>query len=589
MESYLSNFYRRNSNACWALFLLVAHVATPSAKGQQIPLFNAINMETKETFRSNFCQLHRQVETGAVPLRYALKDSNVRPALFRYQLDKETGGIDEVDPPLGIKILDEIARRAQFEWRDSYGVIDSPAGNQTWGGVLSWSLDTYDLNGDWFLRTTDRLADGILFPEKWYDGSLIMVRKVKEIDDNFRFFALLLPFTWGVWLFILVITILSGLVYYAIEYIWSDGDKKKMHVTLIESIFQTFLNMTGHSLYDPKHSGTRLITFSTCFFFLVLLASYTANLTSFLVIKNSPDLVINDIQDVIKNNLRVCVLQSSTSETFMRERYETARLVEKESIEKTYLGLDSEECDVVLTTIGTWTKNKGNIVYNQDCRKEWVGRVVQANDAGFTIRDSAELCSSLVRDVFSLHLLEMKRDKTYETIWNSEVSVTNNCQDVEDSEDDALDAAKMNMTNLGGIFIFHAIALVVGLVLTVYSKHKKKRRLKNACSRLSVNNPSVNNSSVNNSSLKTAGATTIQLKSASSSSSKSNLDIDKNSSLVKEAEENGLSMARSDSKQTEYIAAIEKQIECMDAMKKQMEVFQEQLAQLAHLKEGKTE
>jgi len=151
------------------------------------------------------------------------------------------------------------------------------------------------------------------------------------------------------------------------------------------------------------------------------------------VVKNSPDLVINDIQDVIKNNLRVCVLRSSTSETFLRERYVTARLVEKESIEQSYLGLDSEECDVVLTTTGTWMKNKGNIEYNKDCRKEWVGRVVQPNDAGFTIRDSAELCSSLVRDVFSLHLLEMKRDKTYNTIWNSKVSVTNNCQDIEAS------------------------------------------------------------------------------------------------------------------------------------------------------------
>lgn len=578
MESYLSNFYRRNSNACWALFLLVAHVATPSARGQQIPLFNAINMETNETFRSNFCQLHRQVEIGVVPLRHALKDSKIRPALFRYQLDKETGGIDEVDPPLGIKILDEIARRAQFEWRDSYGVIDSPSGNQTWSDVLTWSLDTYDLNGDWHLRTTDRLADGILFPEKWYDGSLIMVRKVKEIDDSFQLIALLMPFTWGVWLLILAIIIITGLVYYAIEYIGCDGDTKKMELTLRESLFQAFLNMTGHSLHDPKQPGTRLITCTTCFLFLVLLASYTANLTSFLVIKNTPDLVINDIQDVIKNNLRVCVLRSSTSETFMRERYETARLVEKETIEKSYLGLDSEECDVVLTTIGTWTKNKGNIVYNKDCRKEWVGRVVQPNDAGYTLKDSAELCSSLVRDVFSLHLLEMKRDKTFETIWNSEVSVTNNCQDIEDSEGDASLAAKMNMKNLGGIFIFHAIALVGGLAFTVYSKHQRNRRLKN----VSTTNTQ-SRLPVNNSSLKTAGATTIQLKSASASSSKSNLDIDKNLSLV---EEDGLSMARSDSKQKEFVAAIEKQIECMNAMKKQMEVFQEQLA---HLKEEKTE
>ena len=92
MIGYLSNFYRHI--ACWALFLLVFDVATP--------LFDLPTLGTNETFRSNFCELHCQVDTEEIPLRKALKNVNLRPALLRYQLDKEKDGIPEVNPDIAI-------------------------------------------------------------------------------------------------------------------------------------------------------------------------------------------------------------------------------------------------------------------------------------------------------------------------------------------------------------------------------------------------------------------------------------------------------------------------------------------------------
>lgn len=561
---YPSTFNRHG--ACWALFFLVANVATPFARGQEVPSFDVPTMGTNETFRTNFCEAHRLVENGEVPLRHALKDMNLRPALFRYQLDKETGAINEADPPLGIKMLDEIARRGQFEWRNSYGVVDSPVENQTWGGVLSWSVDTYDLNGDWYLRTTERLADGVIFPEKWYDGSLIMVRKKAEIDGDFQFGALLTPFTYGVWILILLTTIASGLVFYAIEYIGSD-DKKKMTLSMRESVFQSFLNMTGQFVLDPKEAGNRLVAFSTSVLFLVVLATYTANLASFLVIRNSPDVVINDIQDVIRNDLRVCVLRSSTSETFMRESYETARLVEKEKIVDTYLGLDSGDCDVVLTTIGTWMTKKGDIVYNEDCRKEWVGRVVQAMDAGFSLRDSAELCSSLVRDVFSLHLLEMKRDKTFATIWDSDITVTNNCEDIGDSEEDSDDSAKMSLKNIGSIFIFHFAACLFAVIFTLNLKRRKTNKLRRSEAKFSQSPYSKQNSS--SKSMPEAATVAAQLNSAP-------MNTDNDLHLT---EEGVVSFNQNNIKTMACITTIEEQIESMESMKKQMEKIREEFTQ----------
>jgi len=277
--------------------------------------------------------------------------------------------------------LDEIARRAKFEYRNSYGVIDSPGENQTWGDVLSWSIDTYDLNGDWYLRTVERLNDGILFPEKWYDGSLIMIRKPAEKNGSFDWDRWLLPFTDGVWWLIIATTIISGLVFYAIECIGYEGDRSEMEITAGRSVFEQFLNMTGQYISEPSQPGNCIVAFSTCFLFLIILATYTANMTSFLVIENTPDVVINEIQDVIKNDLSLCLMRGTAADTLMTERYDMARIVPKESILDSYVGLDNGDCDVALTTIGTWQSKKLDIVHNKDCRKEWVGREVQNLDA----------------------------------------------------------------------------------------------------------------------------------------------------------------------------------------------------------------
>jgi len=588
------NFYRHS--ACWALFLVVANVTTPSARGQQaplfdvatmeVPLFDVATMERNETFRTDFCEVHRRVENGEILLRNALKDMNIRPALFRYQLDKKTGAIAEVNPPIGIKILDEIARRAQFKFRDSYGVVDSPNENQTWSEVLYWSLDTYDLNGDWYLRTTERLADGIIFPEKWYDGSLIMIRKTVIVDGATNLAAFLRPFTVVVWILIVATAFISGLIYYAIDYIDCDGDKNKMEGTKGDAMALMLLILSGQYTTDPKKTGNRLIAFSTWFLFLIVLATYTANLASFLVIRNTPQLVIKDIQDAIKNNLRVCVMRDTAGAEYMRDNHDTARIVAKDSIKDTYLALDNDDCDVTLSTIGTWESKKGDVVHNGDCRKEWVGRIVQPNIAGYSLRDSAVLCSSLLRDVLSLHLLEMKRDKTYNTIWETHraQSVTNNCQGIKVIEDADSDLKKLGLKNVGGIFIFHAIVLAVAFAVTIYSAFQRKRKVKRAGATVTSNSSLPASSS----SSKSAGATATNnspLPASSSSSKSAEATVVQSrlpvpGSTFKTAPNSVTDSATlSNSQQMEYIPA-KKQMECMRSMQKQIDIMQEQLVKM---------
>ena len=217
---------------------------------------------TYNTSRQNFCSLHRQVETGVVPRRNILRNQNLHVALFNYQLNSGTGAIDPVSPGVGIRFLDELARRAGFNWRKSFGTVQSPSGNETWDSVLNSSIDGFDLVGEWYVRTSKRLDSGIIFPESWYDGSLIMVRKKTEAVDQFVFWAFLQPFDYHVWLLILGTIILSGCVYYFIDYFESRRTGTPMEGSLSENIFAASYYMAGHFELQPNSTSTHMMVSS---------------------------------------------------------------------------------------------------------------------------------------------------------------------------------------------------------------------------------------------------------------------------------------------------------------------------------------
>mmetsp|Transcript_2396 Transcript_2396/g.3360 ORF Transcript_2396/g.3360 Transcript_2396/m.3360 type:complete len:424 (+) Transcript_2396:492-1763(+) len=417
-----------------------------------------------------------------------------------------------------------------------------------------------------------------------------MVWKNAKEESTFTWSSFLKPFDTAVWFLIVGAAILSGCVYFMMDYIDNRGDMKKVEAGLWESMFLAAFTLTGHCLYRPRTGGKRLVMFSTCFLFLLVAAAYTANLASFLVARNQPVVVINDIQDAIKNDFRFCVLQSSTSETFLKGKYPTARLVRKQSIGDTYLALDTFERDVVLTTIGTWNLKNRDIIYNEDCAKEWVGRVVQFATAGFSLKDSAQLCSSLLRDVLNLHMLEMKLDGTFDTIWemHQQLSTTNNCQDLEDAADGEEDTTALTIENIGGAFIVHTLALVIGVLLTFYDHYRKpfttaesERKLQAYIKRSSSTSVYENANAANN----TLSLVDIE------ESQKQNMKID--ASQEKSEEPDELSTVDALKVELKKQAALiqqkdSQQMEIVQLMKRQLDEMQKDIAVIAKNKTKKT-
>ena len=145
------------------------------------------------SYQNNYCPLHEKVENGTLNRRDVLKGLNISVGLQNYVLDSKTGKPGISNPYSAVAVFDELSRRAGFQWRDSFGVVDPPNANQTWTDAMIDTVDNYDLALDWWARTVARVEMGILYPELWMDVSLIMIRKTVTQQTKLDTLAFMTP------------------------------------------------------------------------------------------------------------------------------------------------------------------------------------------------------------------------------------------------------------------------------------------------------------------------------------------------------------------------------------------------------------
>jgi hypothetical protein len=116
---------------------------------------------------------------------------------------------------------------------------------------------------------------------------------------------------------------------------------------------------------------------------------------------------------------------------------------------------------------------------NGNCQMTWIGRVFQDGEDGFaTISDSGSLCTSLIRDVVNLLLVEMKDDGFIDRAWEGELDKTaGQCDSSTDSQDD--DSGQLTIQAMGGTFILQfgltAVAICISLFTKYYTTNKSVR------------------------------------------------------------------------------------------------------------------
>ena len=324
--------------------------------------------DTSISFRQNFCEEQKRFQRGELEINLALEGRYLNIALVPsnnfVKRNRTDNSLDVDYPGLQVVLMDEVARRGKFTWRDSFYFVDTLPKGSTWTQYLAWMVDSYDVSVSWWYASPEREALGISFPMGWYDGTSIIVEKKKDSRHfgAFDLFSWSDPFTPGVW-FLLIGTLIftGGLGMYLDP---KSRDEKRLDFVL-SGIHSSLISFTGQIDIHPSTHAAELVSFSISFFAMLMLSAYTANLASFLVIeKASLASSVNTVEDIVRLKKPVCIDWSAALRETIEKAYPNAIFIKKEADKTALLGVKNDECEYAIVGLSSWEEVSANILMN---------------------------------------------------------------------------------------------------------------------------------------------------------------------------------------------------------------------------------
>lgn len=312
-------------------FLLVVLVSTVVA--QQAPTLTTIpqfSFDHGDGFRTDVCDRQHLLSEGQIGLRDVLVGLNLSVAMTNYAgipnearffALNDDGVIDPDDPGLFVVIMDEIARRAGFEWRNSFLAVELPPPDKSWSDLLVWETTHFDIAADYWARSAARMREGVAFPHGWYDGSIVMVTRQIVKEEPFDPKSFLVPFEYSVWLAILAAIFITGMAYFFLERMNAGTDERALEDKPLMALFIAALTFTGHFEFQPNSISSRLLSISWGFWAIIVTSAYTANLASFLVSQSKTVTRISTLEDAIITSTPLCVQRGAVVDSILSDKY----------------------------------------------------------------------------------------------------------------------------------------------------------------------------------------------------------------------------------------------------------------------------
>lgn len=473
--------------ACSLLSLLSgAIIQTTSA--QEYPISGINNFDTGINLRTNVCSIQQSIYNDEVRLPDALNGVKLSVVLVDYPQEPDSsfftlsdqGTIKESQPGILVDILDEVASRAGFTWRESFAAVAplEDGSNTTWTDMLLWQTENFDISMGYWTRSLTRLAQEVAFAEGWYDSSIVIVERNTKSSDKgtFDMFNFLTPFTRNVWLLICASIILSGMCYWILEWLNEDADEKlQLSDKPLHSIYLASLVFVGHNEYKPTTHSARMLSFSWSFWAVLVVSAYTANLANFLVSKSADRFTLTSFHDAVAHNIPVCVAQGTAQHEFLKSRYPDLWLVPKLYDSECFAAMRDGECMASAIEHSTYKTHQRSQISNDDCALTYDGRLHHVFPSGMaTAVDTAQYCTSLINHVLDYHLVQMKIDGYIDQAWERHVDRvgTHACVDTSLPSQSLLgpedDTTALGLREMGGIFIFHGILSFVAVVFAIF-------------------------------------------------------------------------------------------------------------------------
>mmetsp|Transcript_9718 Transcript_9718/g.14976 ORF Transcript_9718/g.14976 Transcript_9718/m.14976 type:complete len:591 (-) Transcript_9718:22-1794(-) len=480
---------------------LLALTTTPLTLAQEgpNPLFQAEFFDdSQQVFRQDICDRVSLVNNGTLAFKDALQNISIRAFVLNdgtYVKMNDQHIIDEEYPGIAIEIMDEACRLAGCTWRDSFYALNietfqEKLSSPDFAGIgftefFDWSTNAYDITVTFATDLLQRRKLGISFPEHWFESDIIMVAKKEKDSKNNKFLYILFawsnPFSVGVWIMIGITILLSGFIYWIMEKIDPETDQICSQKEYLSPAMHTFLaaqSFTGHFEFKPRTHAARLFSLSLSFWALVIGASYTANLASFLVVTKMDSDTIDTVETAVRKGLRLCTVKGFASEAVVMKRFPNTKFVRRSTELTLYQGVREEICDIAITQRDSWRTYQQLPAFNGDCDLEWIGRQYADLSSGFATRsDAGHLCTSLITEVLDIHIKSMRESGFIDDAWERSIARqrTIDCQarDIEEESGDGNNET-LGLIDTAGVFITHFFLVGISLIMVFWKRQRKQ-------------------------------------------------------------------------------------------------------------------
>ena len=195
------------NHSCWAtmtrcVLVLAALIYATTSQAQESPnpLYQTEPFDETADFRQDVCDREAAFARGEyTSLGKALQGLELRALVGIndfFQLDND-GRIYADYPGIVVTLMDEIAQRGGFTWRNSFAIVDESnplPDDKDWTDFLIWQVDSYDIALSYWFETVERKRNGANFVESWVSCCCLFMSLSRRRSQLFDCVCLCLNF-----------------------------------------------------------------------------------------------------------------------------------------------------------------------------------------------------------------------------------------------------------------------------------------------------------------------------------------------------------------------------------------------------------
>lgn len=440
---------------------------TGFVQGMSIPVVRLADTSTYK--RTDFCPAMSSVATGRLAIWNALSGMVISVGVEApgqadpaYMTFNTTSGF-----PTGgyfYSVLNRLAAAGNFKIQ--WVQMPSKPDSQGLGDYAKQITPAVDIHAGRSITDTDaNRLKGLDFSAQITDANQIFVApQGPNVEDSTWSFAK--PFVSDLWGVIIAFSCCHGVI----MYLFRESKVEKFQ----DYIYSSVGKMVGASELNSKHFHIQLLTVSYNFCIFIIIASYTANLATFLIQSTTYVPSIQSIDEANKGNLKICVQSGTASASVLTTYYSDILQVPQPLYAA--LGLATGQCVGAYMTAADLAITQSRQMLDSTCSFVQVGGVVKQysgawalqNDFGCPSQDGKTCrCTSFMNQVLTQLFLTLRSSGTMKSDFDNAIA----SQTDRVCPADAVNNNTLQISDLRGVFYLYGLCFAICMGFYVCQYH----------------------------------------------------------------------------------------------------------------------